>query len=203
MRRHFSPLLFSGLLVLLAFPRSAASQTVALYVSNYRNSPIQGVILSTKSDGSTSAPTDVAGKTRVVLPSGIQPGDSLDLSLVSAPDKKMRIVSPWSGRATVPKSTGFIDIVLGVPGDQLALKDPRVVASWANAIVLANENDTTLAGPSDAKRSKTLRTFSEKAGFAPEQIDSSIRKLANSGDPGQHSAATAYLSQYPEPPKMF
>lgn len=203
MRHHFARFLFSSLLVLLVFLHSAASQTVALYVSNYRNSPIKDVILSTKVGGSTSAPTDIAGKTRVVLPPGIQPGDSLDLSLVSAPDKKMRIVSPWSGRATVPKSTGFIEIVLGVPGDQLALQDPRVVASWAKAIVLANDNDVSAVGPSDAKRNKTLQTFSEKAGFTPEQIDSSIRKLAKSGDSGQQSAAMAYRSQYPEPPKTF
>jgi hypothetical protein len=90
MRHHFAPLLLFNPLVLLAFSAPAASQTVALYVSDYHSAPIKGAIISTKGNGSTSPPSDIAGKTRVVLPSRTQPGDPVDLSLVTAPDKNMR-----------------------------------------------------------------------------------------------------------------
>lgn len=89
MRRHFAYFLLFDLLVLIAASFPAASQSVALYVSDYNNAPIPGAILSTKGNGSTSAPTDIAGKTRVACP-GTQPGDRLELSLVRAPDKKRK-----------------------------------------------------------------------------------------------------------------
>lgn len=175
------------------------SQTVAIYVSDYHSSPIQGTILSTKGNGSTSPPTDIAGKTKIVMPSEVQPGDELSLTLVHAPVKTMQIMSPWQGRATVPKSTGFIEVVLGVPGDKVALQDPRVVSTWAQAIVRKNDQSGFVV---DAP-TRNLKDFAKQVGFTPNEIDSAIRSLGTSDDETKRSKAAMYVNQYPSAPKLF
>jgi hypothetical protein len=201
MSRPFSFLLWMIGMLLAGHCVPAVSQSVAIYVSDYHDKPISGTILSTKGGGSTSPPTDISGKTRIVVPSSLQPGDELQLSLVRAPVHTMRIVAPWQGGAIVPRSSGFIQVVLGVPGDKWALRDPRVVSSWALAIVQKSEAPSLL--PPEQKRKETLVTFAKQAGFTPEQIDSAIRALADVNDPYQRHAVGLYLDEYPTAPKTY
>jgi hypothetical protein len=201
MSRPFAFLLWIIGWLLAAHCVQAVSQSVALYVSDYHDKPISGTILGTKGAGATSPPTDISGKTRIVVPSTIQPGDDLELSLVRAPVRTMRIVAPWQGRAVVPKSSGFVQVVLGVPGDKWALRDPRVVSSWAEAIAREDEAPSLLSP--DQKRKETLATFAKQAGFTPGQIDSAIRALADVNDPYQRHAVDLYLGEYPTAPKTF
>ena len=120
--------------------RLAQAQRVPIQVSDYQERPIQGAILSGKGPGtSTSAPTDLSGKTQVIPPPGAQPGDPLSLSLVKAPNSKMIIMSPFEGHATVPKSPWFVEVILGEPGDSWALKDERVVSTWAFTLIELNK----------------------------------------------------------------
>jgi hypothetical protein len=199
MCHRFAVLLALSGLLLAGYCLPALSQSVLIYVSDYHEKPISGTILSTKGAGSTSSPTDVSGRTQISIPSTMQPGDALELSLVRAPVQTMKIVSPWRGRATVPKPSGFIEVVLGVPGDRAALTDRRVVSSWALAIVRKNESSPTPL--TDQKRSETLNEFAEQAGFTPAEIDSAIRALADVNDNNQRYAVDMYLDEYRTAPK--
>src|SRR5271170_4025426 len=119
---------------------SARSQTVPIQVSDYHERPIPGTILSGKGPGtSTSRPTDLAGKTQIIAPPGAQPGDPLPLTLVKAPNPNMVIMSPFEGRAIIPRSPWFIEVILGEPGNTWALRDERVVSTWAVELLQLNK----------------------------------------------------------------
>jgi hypothetical protein len=180
--------------LLLAFCISAGSQTIPIQVSDLRDHPIAGAILSTKANGSTSDPTDRAGKTRVVLPTGLVAGDELALVLVNPAN--LRFLSPWQGRAIVPKSSGFIEIVLGRIGDRAALSNPKVISSLATEI----EKHNRLSPDNLEKRKQTLQTVSEEAGFKAADVDAAIRALAN--DSKHRMLFEAYVKDYPNSPKQ-
>lgn len=95
------------------FKAAQCATTVYLQVSDVHDQPMSGVILSTKTTGSTSPPSDVAGKTQITLNGSVQPGDAVVLVLVRAPRPGMRFYTPWEGFATVPKPSDAIPVVLG------------------------------------------------------------------------------------------
>lgn len=172
---------------------TARSQKIEIQVSDYHQKPISGTVLSAKSAGtSTTPPTDVAGKTQIVAV-GVQPGDPLSLVLVRAPGNGMIIMSPYGGRAIVPKPSGFIEVVLGAPGNKWALRDPRVVWSWTAAIVDLNKRSDSGADG----RARNLARVAGTSGFTPEEIDQAIRSNAEvSSDPSQKALAAEYLKEY-------
>lgn len=174
----------------------ASAQTVAIQVSDVHDRPIAGAILTTKGNGSTGSPTDAAGKTQVQLPKGLQTGDELALVLVKIKPPNFRFLSPWQGRAIVPKPTGFVDIVLGVIGDKAALGNPRVVSSLAAEIHRQNK----LTPDDRGERKRTLRAVSREAGFSAADVDSAIRTMES--DPKQRKFVEAYEKDYPKAPKM-
>ena len=153
-----------------------------------------GTIVSGKGPGtSTSKPTDLAGKTQIIAPPGAQPGDSLPLTLVKAPDPKMIIMSPFEGRATIPKQPWFIEVILGEPGSPWALKDERVVSSWA--ITLLQWNKVEQAPEANLSR------VASAAGFTTEQIDHAIHSMYNdTQNANRRALAREYLREY-HPPK--
>src|SRR5271170_6478656 len=169
---------------------SARSQTVPIQVSDYHERPIPGTILSGKGPGtSTSKPTDLAGKTQIIAPPGAQPGDPLPLTLVKAPDPKMIIMSPFEGRATIPRQPWFIEVILGEPGDSWALKDERVVSSWA--ITLLELNKVEPAPEANLSRVASV------AGFTSDQIDHAIHSMYNDTENATRRAlAREYLREY-------
>jgi hypothetical protein len=175
-------------------PAQIASQVefavLFLQVSDYHDRPIAGVVLSAKGTGSTSKPTDVAGKTQLVLQQRTQPGGDVFLILVRAPSKNLMFFSPWHGHATVPSSGGFIDVVLGVPGTAAALSNTRVVQSVAVAI---NEMNAS-KGPPDDVRQRNLQEVSKELGLGAAQVDRGIRAWAESATtPRQKQIAAEYL----------
>lgn len=195
--RHHAFLLLNACALLLADCSIVASaQTVAIQVSDVHDRPIAGAVLTTKGNGSTGSPTDVAGKAQVQLPRGLEAGDELALVLVKIKPPNFRFLSPWQGRAVVPKPTGFVDIVLGVIGDKAALGNPKVVSSLAAEIY--RQNNLTPDDPGERKR--TLQTVSREAGFSAADIDSAIRTLER--DPKQRKFVEAYEKNYPNAPKM-
>jgi hypothetical protein len=107
-----------------------------------------------------------------------------------------RFLSPWRGRAIVPKPTGFLDIVLGVIGEKAALENPKVVSSLAAEIHRQNE----LAPDDLEERKRTLQTVSREAGFSAADLDSAIRTMES--DPKQRKFVEAYEKDYPNAPKM-
>ena len=168
---------------------SASSQSVQIQVSDYHERPIPGTVLGGKSAGtSTSNPTDVAGKTQVIPPPGAQPGDPLSLVLVRAPARTMIIMSPFQGRATIPRAPGFIEVILGERGDSWALRDKRVVWSWIATLVQMNR---TSFPPRD-----NLKKMAEESGFTVEQLDDAISKATSeTTDPSRAKLAAEYSKQ--------
>jgi hypothetical protein len=180
-----------GAVLLTCLCCSAKSQSVQIQVSDYHERPIVGTILSGKGVGtSTCNPTDVAGKTQIIAPSGAQPGDSLPLVLVRAPKPTMIIMSPFEGRATIPRSPGFIEVILGTPGDPWALKDVRVAWSWTAAIVQMNKESF--------QPQENLGRVAKSAGFTPMQIDTAIRTAAakDATDSYRRALAAEYTREY-------
>jgi hypothetical protein len=183
----------------------AQSQTVPIQVSDYKERPIQGAILSGKASGtSTSRPTDLAGKTQIIPPSGAQPGDPLSLTLVKAPNSKMIIMSPFEGRATIPKAPWYVEVILGEPGDTWALKDERVVSTWAFTLIQAYkeshvqiDNDPHRRPPPYVSPEVARSNLASAAGFTPEQIDHAIHSMYNDTQNASNRAlAKDYLRDY-------
>jgi hypothetical protein len=191
-RRSLLVLLNALLLVCCTVP--ASSQIVAIQVSDLKDRPVAHAILSTKGSGSTSAPTDIAGKTQVQLPTGIQVGDELALVLVNSGPKPLRILSPWQGRAVVPRPQGFIEVVLGQVGDRAALENHKVLAALAAEVLEKNKQD-----PGDfIQRQYILESVSYNAGFKAAEVDAAIREVAK--DPKEDKYLHAYVVEYPGPP---
>ena len=180
---------------------AAESQAIPIHVSDLRDRPITGAVLSAKNGGSTSAPSDIAGKTQVQLPQGLQVGDELALVLVRSKPTNLQFYSPWQGRATVPKPPGFIEVVLGVLGDIAALENPEVVASIAGEIDKLNKSSSGEFQELEMNR----RIVSMMSGFKAEQIDSAVRRLAGDSkrwkivEATQHGKSIReYLERYPD-----
>lgn len=181
---------FLAALICICLIPSARSESVQIQVSDYHERPIESVILSGKGAGtSTSRPTDLAGKTQIIPPPGAQPGDPLPLTLVKAPNPKMIIMSPFEGRATIPRSPWFVEVILGEPGDTWALKDERVVSTWALTLL-------DLYKVEQAPEANLSRVASA-SGFTSEQIDHAIHTMyENTENADRRALAREYLRVY-------
>ena len=194
--------IFAALISTCLIP-SASSQNVEIQVSDYHERPIQGAILSGKASGtSTSKPTDLAGKTQIIPPPAAQPGDPLPLTLVKAPNPKMIIMSPFEGRAIIPRRPWFIEVILGEPGDTWALKDERVVSSWAITLLEAYKESHVQVDDSHGSKPPVspevaLSNLASAAGFTSEQIDHAIHSMYNDTENANRRAvARQYLRVY-------
>jgi hypothetical protein len=154
--------------------------TLYLQVSDVHDEPMRGVVLSAKSSGSVSPPTDVAGKTQITVQGTLQPGDDVVLVLVRAPHPGMRFYTPWEGFATIPKPTGAIPVVLGAPGDRMSLDNASVRVSLANAVLDANAKSVppplAYPLPKNTRSYKALYTVSTAVGLDPLEVDDAIRR---------------------------
>ena len=158
------------------FPLLASAGTIlTIQVSTTKDLPIQGVILSSKVGSSTSAPTDVAGKTQIVLTQEVQPGDQVPLVLVHAPSPNLIMFAPFEGRAVIPKLFN-VEVVLATRGDLQALTDKRVVVSLAAAVNSGAKNSQGSASPTDVWTS--LQSVSKATGIDPLKLDTAIRGMA-------------------------
>jgi hypothetical protein len=172
---------------------AAAGTPLIVQVSDYSDRPIAGVILSAKASSSTSAPTDIAGKTQITLAQTLQPGDEVALVLVHAPSQKMKMFAPWQGRAIVPKDL-VIEVVLAEARQAAVLSNPVVVASLATAINAganpSNPGHTLRPGDPDPETPKvrkpsvdamatSLKKVSKTAGLDPKNVDTAIRNTEN------------------------
>jgi len=192
-----------------------ANTIVNFQVSNYAGKPIPGVILTAKVSSTTSPPTDVAGKTQIILNQDMQPGDAVPLVLVRP--EKLRMFVPWQGRAIIPKGL-WVEVVLGEPGQAAALLNTSVVASLAGAI-----NSEARQSGGDRKGSKKkggkkkeetpppskglslsqstfiqLEQAAEAIGLDPVEVDAAIRRMAKETKNGdQHKEFTRYDATLP------
>ena len=194
---------------LVARPALAAT-TLSFEVLDDGNRPLRGVILSVEGDGSTSAPTDIAGKTYIAVSHDVQPGETILLVLVSAPPRaprKLTFFQPWNGRAIAPKPPSAIEVILGIPGNLEALENPRVVDALAHAVVSQipeltykrNKQSEEKRGigviPRHEAAADSLRIISEQAGFDPVRLDATIRMLHQKYD--LKSGMSRYVADVP------
>jgi hypothetical protein len=122
---HFFFILF---VFFLCQPNLHAEEGIlALHVSNTESESIAGVVLTTKGVGSTSAPTDRSGKSRIRLSGDTKPGDWVSLQIVKTnrTDTDWVFISPWNGQAIVPPferaSNNYAPLVLAKRSDKKLL----------------------------------------------------------------------------------
>jgi hypothetical protein len=181
---------------LLVAPASAKS-VISLQVSDYRDRPIMGVVLSVRNNGSLSHPTDVAGKTEIIIPQKIQPGERIALLLVAVPSKDLQFLAPWEGRATVPQPTDSIEVVLGKVGDPVVLTNSRVLASLAES-VNSNGDASPVENFSVERSLNALKRIADTLIIDPSTIDSAIRNWAKSSkDSKLNDTKSKYLANLP------
>lgn len=163
----------------LAGGASASAGTVLnLQVSDYRSVPLPGVRLSAKTSSSTSPPTDIAGKTQLVLAQEVQPGDEILLVLVAAPSPRLKMFVPFLGRAIVSKQF-LIEVVLSEPAQTLALTNEKVVVSLTRAIntdALRSDPNPYVWTPE--VRATSLKNIAAYVELKPKDVDDAIRKFA-------------------------
>jgi hypothetical protein len=180
----------------LCFSMQAGTTVLTIQVSDPNDAPIPGVVLSTKLSSTTSAATDVAGKTQIVLQQQLQPGDQVPLVLVRAPSPNLIMFAPWEGRATVPRLFN-IEVVLAAPGNLKALNNKHVVESLASAVVSNAKGQQSAMSQKDLAVS--LQSVARKAGVDPSALDQSFRKLAeeNAHSERRWPAVASYQSTLP------
>jgi hypothetical protein len=202
MKRYLTCLIVFAALALSPIG-SAWAQNVPAEVTDVHDHPLEGVELTVSGNGSTTGPTDTNGKTQIILPQGVGPGDTIVLVLKRAKQPNLMFYTPWEGRATVPNRPGYIPIVLGIRGDKTALNNPEVVKEILSVINTKNDVDRSGAYfPGKAK--KTRAHISEQAGFNVEQIHAAIKKLiGSSDDPKIQSMGHVYLKDYATTPKTL
>src|SRR3989442_4618729 len=185
----------------------AEPNILLLSVSNTRNRPIQGVVLSPKGAGSTSAPTDVAGRTRIKVASQTQPGDWVSLMIVSARSgQQLVFISPWDGRVMVPRfeseAENFAPVVLGKRGDRKILESGSGIVAVAANIEFELAPKSVNKKTSDEDRHLALASVSEKYGFRPSEVDAAIRAFAQKAKDAYDSGLVElYAGNYSEASK--
>jgi hypothetical protein len=193
------------------------AQSLPIEVLDVHDHPLKDSVLTAGGNGSTSSPSDIAGKTQILLPQGTKPGDSVVLILVR-PGKPSMMFSPWEGRATVPTPPGFVTVVVGPRGDLAALQNNEVLAAMLSSIVAKNDkfaqdyvNWGEPAGRAkDTARQQrilgtvyaaTLQSVSNEAGFDAHTVDAALRGCVKSDNPETTQLGEAYVRDYPRFPK--
>lgn len=186
---------------------------LVVHVTNVREEPISGAVVSPKGDGSISPPTDQAGRTRIKLPRGMRPGKWITLQLIKGPrgTSGWCLVSPWGGRAPVPsfddEADNYLPIVIAKRGERIALRNQKVLVGITAGIL--EEIAATSVGPkvTAEQRKAALILQADVLGIPPEEIDDAIRKHFNETDntyekglaalyAGRYSEASQLLSKY-------
>jgi hypothetical protein len=188
-----------GLCLVPAANPVSTKTVISLQVSDYRDRPIAGVVLSAKANGSISHPTDAAGKTEITITKKLQPGEMIILLLVSTPSKDLQFLAPWEGHGVVPQPPDAIEIVLGKLGDPGALTNSKVLTSLAEEVNVKSGDETAPTENSSHKKSlKALNKVAEGLKLAPVAVDRAIRKWAGStDDPKQRKTGEIYLGHLP------
>ena len=109
---------------------------LVLHVKDPQGKPTAGVRLATEGDGSTSPPTDRAGKTRLRLAPQTRAGTWVTLQVIRAP-RDLVFVSPWNQRAIVPpfenETDNYVPITLAGRGDRTMLESGAALMAMAPA----------------------------------------------------------------------
>ena len=185
----------------------AEEGVLVVQVSDLIGRSITGVVLTTTGDGSVSAPSAVAGKLRIKLASGTQPGDEVELVLIRA-SQDLVFISPWNQRVTVPcfaNSTRCVaKVVLGVSGSRELLTNSQAQLAMVSKVNAANVSKVGIETLTEAQRQVNLAEVAKAFGYSPEEVDRAIRSLRkNTVDPYQLGQVALYERNYPEAEKQL
>ncbi len=95
----------------------AQDRMLVVQVTDTRERPVAGVVLSTKGEGAVGPPTDISGKTRIRLAQQTRADSLVSLIVVKVLDgQDLAFMSPWNGQVRVPpfenESENFVPVVL-------------------------------------------------------------------------------------------
>lgn len=194
------------------------AQGLPIEVLDVHDHPLKSSVLTVGGNGSTSSPSDIAGKTQLLLPQGTKPGDSVVLILVR-PGKPSMMFSPWEGRTIVPTPPGFVTVVVGTQGNLAALQNNKVLAGMLSSIVVKNDRIAQeqerwgeAAGKTGStseeqqrffkmEQAATLQSVSNEAGFDAHTLDTALRDSVKSDNPETKRLGNEYVHYYPTFPK--
>lgn len=207
MRRFTCPFSIAILLLTMFSWARAEDGVLIVHVANPKGQPIPGVVLSTKGDSSTGAPTSNEGKTRIKLASQTRPNSEISLQIVRAPTD-MVFVSPWDGRVRVPpfdnESQNFASVILIEPGDRAWLEYGIVTLALVSKINATNSFRAGADGPTDEQRRASLSEVADSYGLKPEEVDAAIRAFGKkTEDPFGIGQVALYEKNYPEAEKQL
>lgn len=82
------------------------AQSLPVEVLDVHDHTLRNIVLTVGGNGSASSPSDIAGKTQILLPWGTKPGDPIVLILVTTP-KDFMMFSSWEGRTPIQLLRGL------------------------------------------------------------------------------------------------
>jgi tetratricopeptide (TPR) repeat protein len=194
-------------------PRYMEDGVLVIHVTNLREEPVSGAVLSPKGDGSISPPTDSAGRTRIKLPRGMRPGKFVTLQLVKGPKGTPGwcLVSPWKGRAPVPAfendADNYLSVVIAKRGEKIALANSKVLLGIAASVLETLATTSVDTKITSEQHRAALSLQAEVIGIAPDEVDHAIREYLNKANnsydkglialyTGKYSQASQHLSEY-------
>ena len=179
---------------------------LVVHVSDPQERPIEGVTLATQGDGSTGAPTNRQGRTRIKLAAQTRAKTWVTLQVVQP--QNLVFISPWNERVQVPpfenESENFVPVVLIERGNRLALESGQALVAMTAKVNEANSIKAAM-GPGNARRDQAaLEEVAREFGLAPDEVDSAIRAWGKKAtDPYEKGLAALYERAYPEASKLL
>ena len=180
---------------------------LVVHVSDPQDRPIQAVSLATQGDGSTGAPTNGQGRTRIALAVQTRAKTWVTLQIIRPQD--LVFVSPWNKRVQVPpfenESENFVPVVLIKRGDRLALESGQALVAITAKV---NEANSTKVGRDSGGTRRdpkiALEDVAHEFGLAPGEVDQAIRAWGKkTTDPYEKGLAALYEQAYPQASKLF
>ena len=163
-------------------PARAEEGILVLRVADAHYHPVDGLVLSTQGDGSTSPPTDTAGKTRLRLAPQTKSGQWVSLSLQIARQPsgvEWVMISPWDWRARVPafenENENFVPIVVVKKADRAMLESGDALRAITASLLAAQSPKAGEKELSEAQRQQVLGEQAARFGLSPQEVDQAIR----------------------------
>ncbi len=194
---HFRAILFFSI-ACLSLPAQGAKLVVQCF--GIERKPLPNIVVSAMGPNSTSAPSDVAGRAEIELPSETVPGSWISLFVVRAPANYV-LFEPMDGRVMVPANTNqaqsYAVIRLCKRGDSQIIKDLKFV-------VIAASETIRIAGPGDAAHTSdgdlkgALAEVAKRFSVPLEQLEQAIHQLHDKTvNPYEQGIIALFEQRYP------
>ncbi len=175
---------------------------LSLHVTDIRDHPVKGVVLSPGGDGAVSSGTDRSGRTRLRLAPATRPGAWVSLVVVpskAGPD--WTFISPWHRRVMVPsfanESENFVSIILARKSDLELLTNPKAALAMAARVLEQLRPRAEGEEISEEERRTILADLAASFGLTPKDVDQAIRTWGSrTKDPYELGIAALYEQNF-------